>query len=238
MKIQKISKVLAVAVALSLASAGAYAGTDGQKTGATKQQKVGMASGAVTGAIIGGPIGAGIGFIVGAIAGAQAGETHLAKETVKTLEQQLADARQDFEKLAATKQTEQNSIVSQLAQRLHADILFRTASAELDAVSAQKLIDLGTVLGAYPDLVIEIDGYADPRGKAGSNDELSEQRASAVRSALIVGGASPDRIKMAAHGEKLSTAAKDDLEAYAWERRVSLSVLPASATGSQVAQTK
>lgn len=236
---RNISKVLAATVALALASAAVQAGTSGPK-GASKEQKVGMATGAATGALVGGPFGAAVGFIVGAISGASIGEANRSKQTVKTLEQQLADARNDLVKLAASKQTEQNSIVEQLAQRLHADLLFRTASAELDAAAAQKLSDLGAVLGAYPDLIIEIDGYADPRGKSESNDELSQQRAAAVRAALIVGGAAPERIRMSAHGEKLSTAAKDDLEAYAWERRVSLSVLPSTPvpSSSQVAQAK
>lgn len=232
-----VSRVLITAVAVTLASVAVQAGTRDKKQ-ATKEQKVGIMAGTATGALVGGPVGAAIGFFVGAIGGGSVGEINSARQTAKSLEQQLSDAREEFSKLAASKQVEQNSIVEQLAQRLHADVLFRTASAELDPLSAQKLTDLGTVLGAYPDLTIEIDGYADPRGKSASNDELSQQRASAVRAALIVGGASPDRIKLAAHGEKLSTAGKDDLEAYAWERRVSLSVVPAASAPSQVAQAK
>ena len=231
-----VSKILVAAVALALASATAQAGAGGKAT-VPKEQKVGMATGVITGALVGGPVGAAIGFFVGTIGGSGVGEINSARKSAKSFEQQLTEARSEFAKLAVSKQAEQNSIVEQLAQRLHADILFRTASAELDDVSAQKLLDLGTVLSAYPDLTIEIDGYTDPRGKSDSNDELSQQRASAVRAALIVGGASPDRIQVAAHGEKLSTAVKDDLEAYAWERRVSLSVLPKSSM-SQVAQAK
>ena len=53
-------------------------------------------------------------------------------------------------------------------------------------------------------------------------------RASAVRDALISGGASPEQIRISAHGEDLTTAPKDDLEAYAWERRVSISIRPTS----------
>jgi OOP family OmpA-OmpF porin len=127
-------------------------------------------------------------------------------------------------------------MLTQLAQRLRADVLFRTASAELDATASAKLGDLAAVLAKYPNLIIEIDGYTDPRGKAGENLELSQQRASAVRAALIVGGANPESIRVTAHGEQLSTAAKGDMEAYSWERRVSLSVQPAGQ--SQVAQVK
>jgi outer membrane protein OmpA-like peptidoglycan-associated protein len=47
-----------------------------------------------------------------------------------------------------------------------------------------------------------------------------------VRQALIDGGAAPDQIQMSAHGEDLTTAPEGDLEAYAWERRVTLSLRP------------
>jgi outer membrane protein OmpA-like peptidoglycan-associated protein len=158
-----------------------------------------------------------------------------------TLEGQLA-ATQDQLVAAqaalasAAEKSGEDPMLAQLAQRLRADVLFRTASAELDPTSSSKLADLAAVIASYPGLQIEIDGYADPRGKAGENYELSQQRASAVRAALIVGGAQPDSIRIAAHGEQLSTAIKGDMEAYAWERRVSLSVV--SAAPSQVAQAK
>jgi outer membrane protein OmpA-like peptidoglycan-associated protein len=230
-----IPKAIATAVVLAL-SATAYADEGQSKRSPSKETKWGMATGAAAGALIGGPFGAAVGFIVGTITGNGIGEINGGKRTIKSLEDQLAGARSEFEQLAA-KNAEGNAIVEALAQRLHADVLFRTASAELDPVTAQKLGELGSVLGSYSDLTIEIDGYADPRGKSENNDELSQRRALAVRAALITGGAAPDRIKIAAHGEKLSTATKDDLDAYAWERRVSLSVIPKT-PNSKVAQAQ
>jgi hypothetical protein len=41
---------------------------------------------------------------------------------------------------------------------------------------------------------------------------------------------------VSAHGEDLTTAPKDDFEAYAWERRVSLSIRPVGPTS--VARTE
>jgi len=215
---------------------------------ASKEQKIGMATGATIGAIVGGPFGAGVGLIVGALTGVGANDFNETKKAAKSLERQLASAQQELAQLAANKADEKatsdaklDMVYEQFAQRLHADVLFRSASADLDAGAAAKLADLGKVLGNYPGLKIDIDGFADPRGKSASNDELSQQRAMAVRAALIVGGAAPDSIRVVAHGEKLSTAVKDDLEAYAWERRVSLSVRAGTSSStqpSQVAQTK
>ena len=47
-------------------------------------------------------------------------------------------------------------------------------------------------------------------------------------------GVAPEQIRLAAHGEDLTTAAENDVEAYAWERRVSLAIRPVT-TASQTA---
>jgi outer membrane protein OmpA-like peptidoglycan-associated protein len=237
----KVSKAIAVAVALALGNASVQASELSKKSAPSKEQKIGMFSGTVAGALIGGPFGAAVGFIVGTIGGVHAEKVRATEQKAAGLETQLAGVQQELAaaQVALTAVAEKSGddpMIAQLAQRLRADVLFRTASAELDADASSKLGDLASVLASYPNLVIEIDGYADPRGKAGENYELSQQRASAVRAALIVGGAKPDSIRIAAHGEQLSTAAKGDMEAYAWERRVSLSVV--SAGPNQVAQVK
>jgi outer membrane protein OmpA-like peptidoglycan-associated protein len=237
----RVSKLIAGAVALALASASVQAGQESNKAVASKEQKIGMASGAITGALIGGPFGAAVGFIVGTISGAHVGEVRATSKKAAGLESELATTQQELAAAQsalsnAAEKAGEDSMLAQVAQQLRTDVLFRTASAELDATSISKLAELGALLANYPRLTIEIDGYADPRGKADGNFELSQQRASAVRTALIVGGAKSENIRLVAHGELLSTAAKGDLEAYAWERRVSLSVT--SGTPGQVAQAK
>jgi outer membrane protein OmpA-like peptidoglycan-associated protein len=237
----KTSKAIAAAVVIALGSASVQAAETSNKAGASKEQKIGMVSGTITGALIGGPFGAGVGFIVGTFAGVHAEKVRATAKKATDLEGQLAGVQQELSAAQASlsavaEKSGQDPMLTQLAQRLRADVLFRTASAELDATASAKLGDLAAVLAKYPNLIIEIDGYTDPRGKAGENLELSQQRASAVRAALIVGGANPESIRVTAHGEQLSTAAKGDMEAYSWERRVSLSVQPAGQ--SQVAQVK
>jgi outer membrane protein OmpA-like peptidoglycan-associated protein len=240
-KSTKLTSAIAVAVAIGLGSASVQAAGQSKDQAPSKEQKIGMVSGTVTGALIGGPFGAGVGFIVGSIAGIHAEKVRATAKKAIALEDQLASVQQELTSAqvslnAAAEKSGEDPMLAQLAQRLRSDVLFRTASAELDANASSKLGDLATVLANYPNLIIEIDGYADPRGKAGENFELSQQRASAVRAALIVGGAKPESIRVTAHGEQLSTAIKGDMDAYSWERRVSLSVLPAAP--AQVAQVK
>jgi outer membrane protein OmpA-like peptidoglycan-associated protein len=206
-----------------------------ESTAPSKHQTVGMVSGAAAGAIVGGPFGAAVGFIVGAIAGTGSHEIRKTAQHAKQLEQELSEVRVALAR--ATEVQQEKERVASVAQQLRGDILFRTNSAELDANTFAKLSQLGTSLATHPNLSLEIDGYADPRGKSQANIELSQQRASAVRAALIVGGVAPDQVKVAAHGAELSTAVQGDMEAYAWERRVSLAIVSPT-NSAQVAQAK
>jgi len=223
-----MKKVLITAVALAVSSGAAYAG---DKNKLTKEEGVGMFSGAAAGAIVGGPIGAAVGFMFGGILGDSVGtanraETHAMQmeEQSKQLEQELIDARIALAK--ASERTGGDEMLDALAQRLHADVLFRTNDTKMDAEVASKLEDLGKLLALHGQLEVQLHGFADPRGTSKKNLELSLERANAVREALIRGGAAPEQIQLSAHGADLTTAPKGDLEAYAWERRVSLSIRP------------
>ncbi|MFC4309081.1 OmpA family protein [Steroidobacter flavus] len=225
-------KVLVTAVALAMSAGAAHAG---EKNKLTKEEGVGMFSGAAAGAIVGGPIGAAVGFMVGGILGDSVGTTNRAQlhakqmeEQSQKLEQELIDTRIALAK--ASERTGGDEMLDALAERLHADVLFRTNDAKMDADVVSKLEDLGKLLALHGQLEVQLHGFADPRGKSEKNLELSLERANAVREALIRGGAAPEQIQLSAHGSDLTTAPKGDLEAYAWERRVSLSIRPTATT--------
>ena len=219
-------KVLIGAVAVALSSSAAYAG----ENKFTKQEGAGMATGAAAGAIVGGPIGAMVGLMIGGVVGDNFGQAKRAeKEAIAhadELQQELVDTRIALAK--ASERTGGDEMLDALAARLHSDVMFRTGTAELDNEVQQKIVELGQLLGSHPQLEIQLHGFADPRGKSEKNLELSMARASSVRDAQISGGAAPEQIRISAHGEDLTTAPKDDLEAYAWERRVSISIRPTS----------
>ncbi len=224
-----IKKSLIAAVAIALTSGAAHAA---EKNKFTKEEGVGGLTGAATGALVGGPVGAAIGFMVGGIIGDNIGIANRAKKRAdeleyraQTLEQDLIDAR-----IALAKASERSGerMFDELAQRLHADVMFRTGQAELDAQAIVKLAELGRLLGEHDTIQIQLHGFADPRGDAEKNLELSMRRADAVRQALMDGGAAPEQIVLSAHGEDLTTAPEGDLEAYAWERRVTLSIQPST----------
>jgi outer membrane protein OmpA-like peptidoglycan-associated protein len=225
-----MKRALIAASAIALSAGAAHAG----ENKFTKEEGVGMLGGAATGALVGGPIGAAVGLMFGGILGDNIGTANRANLRAQTLEQELIDTRIALAK--ASERTGGDEMLDALAQRLHADVMFRTGGAELDLEVAGKLEELGKLLAAHNQLEVQLHGFADPRGNAEKNLELSMQRASAVREALINGGAAPEQIRITAHGEDLTTAPKDDLEAYAWERRVSLSIRPTGET--KLAQAK
>jgi outer membrane protein OmpA-like peptidoglycan-associated protein len=222
-------KALITAVAVAISAGAAHAGE--KKNELTKEEGVGMLGGAATGAIVGGPIGAAVGLMVGGILGDSIGTASRAEKHAKQMEEQSQKLAQELKetRIALAKASERSGgdeVFDALAQRLHADVLFRTNEATMSDDVTRKLEELGKLLAMHGQLEVQLHGFADPRGSAEKNLQLSLERANAVREALIRGGASPEQIQLAAHGSDLATAPKGDLEAYAWERRVSLSIRP------------
>jgi outer membrane protein OmpA-like peptidoglycan-associated protein len=193
-----------------------------------------MLTGAAAGAIVGGPVGAFVGLMVGGIVGDSVGKSKRADQRAQLLEDELLDTRLALAR--ASERSGDDAMLNALAERLHADVMFRTGSAEMDEQVIAKLGEIGKLLSSHQQLEVQLHGFADPRGQTEENLKLSALRAEAVREALIGGGADPAQIGISAHGEDLTTAAKDDVEAYAWERRVSLSIRPVTETS--VAQSQ
>ncbi len=233
------SKILACVVTSVLGCGAVHAAA--ADPGIRKEGRVGMLSGAAAGALVGGPFGAAVGFFFGGVIGDNIGIAKEANSHAKQAEKLLADTQLELaatrtELAQASKNSNADPLLAELAERLRADVMFRTGSAELQADVAARLADLGRLLGTKPGLEVDLHGFADPRGSKSSNLELSQRRANAVQAALVQGGASADRIHLSAHGKSMSTASAGDVEAYAWERRVSLAITaPSSAV---VAQTK
>ncbi|HVF16059.1 MAG TPA: OmpA family protein [Steroidobacteraceae bacterium] len=213
-------KALIGAVALALSANAANAG----ENKFTKEEGTGMFTGAAAGALVGGPIGAVVGLFVGGILGDSVGTANRADQRAQVLEDELLETRTALSQ--ASQKVGEDQILNALTERLQGDVMFRTGSSELDEKVITKLAAIGKVLAEHANLEVQLHGFADPRGNSEENLKLSALRAEAVREALISGGADPAQIALSAHGEDLTTAAKDDVEAYAWERRVSLAIRP------------
>lgn len=195
---------------------------------ASKEETIGVGSGAVIGAAAGGPVG----FIIGAAIGAKLGDTwHGKNERLASLEGSLNDSRtrvavlqgdiRDLgDEIEQLRDVARPELVSMMQAGIAMDLLFRTDEFALADTTGDRLAQLAGTLATMPEIQIQLDGFADERGDEKYNFELSEKRVEFVREQLITAGINPDRISVSAHGE--STAQDEHLDSLALERRVSV----------------
>ncbi|MGV8899147.1 MAG: OmpA family protein [Burkholderiaceae bacterium] len=135
-------------------------------------------------------------------------KTQEAQARAAQLEAQLADL--------AAKKTERGIVITL------SDVLFGTDQARLtpDGIrTAQKLAD---VLQQNPQRTVLIEGFTDSTGAASYNQQLSERRATAVRSALSDMGVTRERIAIRGYGESYPVAANNTNQSRQLNRRVEI----------------
>lgn len=135
-------------------------------------------------------------------------KTQEAQARAAQLETQLADL--------AAKKTERGIVITL------SDVLFGTDQARLtpDGMrTAQKLAD---VLQQNPQRTVLIEGFTDSTGAASYNQQLSERRATAVRSALSDMGVARERIAIRGYGESYPVAANNTSQSRQLNRRVEI----------------
>lgn len=84
--------------------------------------------------------------------------------------------------------------------RVGSDFLFDFDRAELRAEAAPALAELSQRI-ARADKTVLIEGHTDAKGTDSYNQGLSERRAVAVRTALVVGGLSQARLNVRGFGK-------------------------------------
>jgi sortase system peptidoglycan-associated protein len=195
-----------------------------------------LSLGALIGGLIAGPAGA----LVGGAGGAWLGKRevdHLARETdlaarlaerearLNELELAFQQAEADAaDYLHQVKLERQRSAASDLEQGLWLNVHFATGEFRVDERIIPQLDRLVVLLGQYPELQVHLEGYADPRGDARYNQQLSEARVNAVRLHLLRAGLDPARVHGAAYGESRAAKAAQSAEDWLFDRRVTLRV--------------
>ncbi|MDH3615427.1 MAG: DUF456 family protein [Gammaproteobacteria bacterium] len=215
--------IVTAALAMFLAAPPAFAATK-----SSREETIGIGSGAVIGAVAGGPVG----FIFGAAIGAKLGDTIYRKnDRLDSLEGELDESRNtvanlekdidvlgvEIERLHDIARPE---LVSLMQAGIAMDLLFRTDEFALADTTGDRLAELAGTLASMPDIRIQLDGFADERGDDQYNYELSARRVEFVREQFIAAGVHPTRIDVSAHGE--SVAQDDTADSFALERRVSV----------------
>lgn len=101
---------------------------------------------------------------------------------------------------------------------------FATGSASILPESEEQLNNIAAVLKAYPDVNVKVGGYTDNTGDPGANRKLSQQRADAVRQALVGKGIAANRMVAEGYGSDHPVGDNTTEEGRAQNRRIALRV--------------
>lgn len=104
------------------------------------------------------------------------------------------------------------------------DVMFDSNRAQLKSAGMRDVQKLADFFKQYPERTVMIEGYTDSTGAAGRNQELSEERANSVRTALLDMGIGTDRISSRGYGESYPVAANDTAAGRQLNRRVEIIV--------------
>jgi outer membrane protein OmpA-like peptidoglycan-associated protein len=227
-----MAKKIVVLIAAGLL---ANSGWTAPSAGSPKEERIGVGSGAAVGALAG-PLGVVLGATVGAWLGDKFHAERSAREDfearwsearaeVDSLHGLLGGSEQQLAALERELGTERAAQREALQRAFDLQVLFRTAASSVEQESARHLARLGQVLAPIEGVVVHLDGYADARGDERYNQQLSADRATAVKDILVAAGLPAERILVSAQGESGARAAENDTDALALDRRVHLTVL-------------
>jgi len=146
-----------------------------------------------------------VGAAIGAVAGGAVGAYMDAQE----------------EKLARIPNTRVERVDEEtLLVHFDSDILFDFDSAALRADARQSVDELAKVLQDYDKTAVVVQGHTDAQGTDSYNQNLSERRATSVKSYLEGSGVDRDRIAVQGLGEQYPVASNDSEGGRQQNRRV------------------
>jgi outer membrane protein OmpA-like peptidoglycan-associated protein len=140
------------------------------------------------------------------------------QQAVHEREELRARLLQQFNLILETRDTARGLVVNM------SDVLFDSGKFTLRAQAREKLAKISGIVLAYPSLKLAVEGNTDSVGTEAFNQELSEQRASAVRDYLTKEGIPASSTTAAGFGKTRPIASNDTSDGRQQNRRVELVV--------------
>jgi outer membrane protein OmpA-like peptidoglycan-associated protein len=137
---------------------------------------------------------------------------------VQEREELRARLLQQFNAILATRDTARGLVVNL------SDVLFDTGKYTLRPMAREKLAKISGIILVYPDLRLAIEGNTDSVGGDAMNQELSEQRAGAVRDYLAMQNIPLTSMTSRGFGRTQPVASNDTKEGRQQNRRVEMIV--------------
>jgi outer membrane protein OmpA-like peptidoglycan-associated protein len=100
------------------------------------------------------------------------------------------------------------------------DVLFDAGRDQLKPGAVRNIDQLANFLTQNPKRSVLVEGFTDSTGSASNNQDLSDRRADAVRSALVERGVSRNRIGVYGYGQAFPVTSNDSAASRQMNRRV------------------
>ncbi len=110
-------------------------------------------------------------------------------------------------------------------QEIRKTVVFNTGETKLGRRARATLDKVARTISDYPGLRVEVEGHTDNVGRAQVNDELSQQRANAVRDYLIGQSVLAEDLVAVGYGQRRPLETNDTVEGRRLNRRVHFSVI-------------
>ena len=141
-----------------------------------------------------------------ALLAARTREAEQAKQQLQTLRSELDNMQ--------TQQTDRGLVITLNS------ILFDTGEATLKPGARKELQNIANYLEKFPERNLVVEGFTDSTGPEELNERLSQERADAVRQALVSAGIDGSRIQTRGYGEQFPIASNDTNAGRQLNRRV------------------
>jgi outer membrane protein OmpA-like peptidoglycan-associated protein len=226
-----MKKICALLLVAALIMPGCAAMQENKKT------TIGTGAGAVVGAGVGYAIGGGKGAAIGAVVGGLAGGVigHYMDKQEREFKQALAEsqAREQAAIMDGVRREKDALILT-----FKSDVMFDTNSSVIKpaAYASGEIDRVAQILNRYPDTTIKVVGYTDSTGSETHNQQLSEQRANAVKNALVVKNVNTARISALGMGESNPIADNATEGGRQLNRRVNIIIEPTQQAGQNQPQ--